>query len=317
MIMSPGKSFFRWKLKPREIRWLLYLSVVLVVALWKFLPRPWHPTSIIETTHHKIYSTATPQQIQDTAHALDLLYTAYSNRLGGVTGWQSDHPKLQIKLYRDRDEMRRINPGLGWAEAFYSEPYCRAYFAADEVNPYHWMLHESVHQLNHEVAHLKLAKWLEEGLADYFASSRLVNDKLDVGNIDLNTYPVWWIDSLATTSNLTENIKNGSVIPLRAIITNHGGPSINQQFNLYYLHWWTLTHFLFESEKYHDRVVNLAQKGGGLEDFETLIGPVDQVQVEWHDYIRRLKVVLAGKELENFKKKKAPKPFESPTPAVK
>ena len=78
--MSTQKNFFCWKPKPREIRWLIYLSLVLIVALWKYLPRPWHPTSIVETPHHKIYSTATPQQIQDTAHALELLYTAYSNR---------------------------------------------------------------------------------------------------------------------------------------------------------------------------------------------------------------------------------------------
>ena len=75
-----------------------------------------------------------------------------------MSSWQADHPKLQIKLYKDREEMRRINPGLVWAEAFYREPYCRAYFAADEINPYHWMLHESVHQLNHEVAHVEASQ---------------------------------------------------------------------------------------------------------------------------------------------------------------
>ena len=41
------------------------------------------------------------------------------------------------------------------------------------VNPYHWMLHESVHRLNREVAHLQLGKWLGEGLAEYFSTSRL------------------------------------------------------------------------------------------------------------------------------------------------
>lgn len=280
------------------------------------MPRPWHPTLVIETQQHKIFSTATRQQTEDTAHALTLLFTAYSNRLGTVSGWQRDHPPLQIKLYKDRDEMRRINPGLGWAEAFYREPYCRAYFAADEINPYHWMLHESVHQLNNEVAHLKLEKWLDEGLADYFATSRLTAGELAVGRIDLNTYPVWWIDSLATSSNLTENLRNGSVIPLRAIITDRGGPSMNDQFNLYYLHWWTLTHFLFETEKYHDRVMQLVQAGGQLEDFEKFIGPVDQVQIEWHDYVRRLKAALAGKDRELFKKKKVQRPFESSTNAM-
>jgi hypothetical protein len=309
--MSPPKKFLRWKLQPREIRWLVYLSVVLAVGAWKFLPRPWHPTQTIETPHHKIFSTATQQQVDDTAHALELLYTAYSNRLGSVTGWQREHPKLQIKLYKDRDEMRRVNPGLGWAEAFYREPFCRAYFSADEMNPYHWMLHESVHQLNNEVAHLKLAKWLDEGLADYFASSRLTASELAVGRVDLNTYPAWWIDSLATSSNLTENIRNGSVIPLRAIITDSGGPSMDDQFNLYYLHWWTLASFIMESEKYRDRALPLIQSGGELDAFEKIIGPVEQVQVEWHNYVRRMKLVLAGKEHALIKSKKKPAPTNS------
>lgn len=302
--MPPHKSFFRLKLQPREIRLLIYLAVVLVVGAWRFMPRPWHPTLTVESPHYKIFSTATHQQTEDTAHALELLYTAYSNRLGSVSRWQRDHPQLQIKLYKDRNEMRRINPGLGWAEAFYREPFCRAYFSADEINPYHWMLHESVHQLNNEVAHLRLAKWLDEGLADYFASSRITANALVVGRIDLNTYPAWWIDSLATSFNLTENIRNGSVIPLRAIITGSGGPSMNDQFNLYYLHWWTLISFVFDSEKYHDRALRLIQSGGELDAFEKIIGPVEQVQIEWHDYVRRLKAALVGRDIEFLKAKK-------------
>ena len=311
--MAPGKPFFRRKLQPREIRWLACLAVVLGLAVWRFTPRSWHPTLIVETAHHKIYSTATPQQTQDTAHALELLYIAYSNRLGSVNGWQREHPRLQVRLYKDRDEMRRVNPGLGWAEAFYREPFCRAYFSEGEINPYHWMLHESVHQLNNEVAHLKLAKWLEEGLAEYFSTSRITATELAAGRIDLNTYPVWWIDNLATSSNLMENINNRSVIPLRAILTGSGGPGMNQNFNLYYLHWWTLTHFIFESPKYHDRALLLLQKGGGLDAFEEIIGPVEPVQIEWHDYVRRMKAALAGKDREFFKAQKIPRPFEPST----
>jgi hypothetical protein len=306
--MSFLKPRFFGKLKPRERRLLLYLAPVLVLAAWKFIPRPWHPTQLVDTAHYKIYSTATTSQVAATAHAMELLYVAYSNRLAGVSGCQNQHPLLQIKLYKDRDELRRINPGLGWAEAFYKNPYCRAYFSADEKNPYHWMLHECVHQLNEEVAHLKLAKWLDEGLADYFGTSRLMAEQLAVGDIDLNTYPVWWIDNLATASNLADNLKNGSVIPLRAIITDHGGPSLDQNFNLYYLHWWTLTHFLFESEKYRDRVLQLTAQGGRLEDFEKIIGPVDQVQLEWHTYVRHLKTVLTEKEFILFKQRKVQKP---------
>jgi hypothetical protein len=273
---------------------LVYLALLGAIAAWKFVPRPWHPSITIETAHHLIYSTATRQQTDETAHSLELLCQAYSNRLGGLETFQRAHPKLKVKLFKDRAEFRRINPNLGWAEAFYREPYCRAYFSAGEYNPYHWMLHESVHQLNHEVAHLKLEKWLEEGLAEYFSTSRLTSNGLALGQIDRNTYPVWWIDDLASSPDLTENIRNGSVIPLRAVITNRGGPSLNRQFNLYYLHWWTLTHFLFESPRCREHALELVRRGGGLEAFEQALGPVDRVQAEWHDYVRHLKGVLSG-----------------------
>src|SRR5678809_996240 len=158
----------RFKWTPRETRMLVYLAILGAVAVWKFVPRPWHPSITLETQHHLIYSTAPRQQTDVTAHTLELLYQAYSYGLSRLQTFQGAHPKLKVKLFKDRAEFRWINPNLGWAEAFYHEPYCRAYFSAGEINPYHWMLHESFHQLNREVAHLKLEKWLEEGLAEYF-----------------------------------------------------------------------------------------------------------------------------------------------------
>lgn len=282
----------RWRWKTRDWRWLCYLLILGGVAAWKFVPRPWTPSITLETPHHVIYSTATRPQTEDTARALGLLYKAYTNKLGKAVPLHQDHPPLKVKLFKDRAEFRWVNPNLGWAEAFYREPYCRAYYSESEVNPYHWMLHESVHQLNHEVAHLKLEKWLEEGLAEYFSTSRLQEHNLAVGHIDFNTYPVWWIAEIATEPELSENLRNGSIIPLRAIITNEGGPSLNRYFNLYYLHWWTLTHFLFENGRYRNRVLELIQQGGNLESFEKTVGPVDQVQAEWHASVRRLRADL-------------------------
>jgi len=292
------KQPLRWKFKSGQTRWLIYLLVLLGVAAWKYVPRPWHPSITLETAHHIIYSSASRQQTEDTAHAMNLLYDAYSNRMGTLPQFQRHHPKLKVKLFKDRDEFRWINPGLGWAEAYYREPYCRAYFSAAEINSYHWMLHESVHQLNREVAHLRLEKWLEEGLAEYFSTSRLTANGLVLGKVDLNTYPVWWIDELAVSADLSENIRNGSVIPLRSILSNRGGPSMSSRFNLYYLHWWTITYFIMESPHYREHALELVQRGGGMKAFEQVIGPVDQVEREWHNYVRHLKATLAGRELK-------------------
>jgi hypothetical protein len=304
--MALGARLFRRKLTAREWRMLSYLLVLLGVLAWKFAPRPWHPAITREAAHHLIYSSATLAQTEATAQALERLYVAYSNRFSSLNGFQRDHPKLKVKLFKDRTELRRINPGLGWAEAFYRQPYCLAYFSANEINPYHWMLHESVHQLNQEVAHLSLEKWLDEGLAEYFSTSRFISNRLALGRVDVNTYPVWWIEEMATSPDLAENIRNGSVIPLRAIITNSGGPAMRSHFNLYYLHWWTLTHFLFESVQYRERALALVWQGGGLEAFEQTIGPVDQVQSEWHRYVRRLKAAISQSDVRFFKSGELP-----------
>ena len=45
---------------------LFYLLVLLAVAAWKFIPRPWHPSITLETAHHTIYSSATRQQNRKT-----------------------------------------------------------------------------------------------------------------------------------------------------------------------------------------------------------------------------------------------------------
>lgn len=281
-------------LGPREKRMLLYLGVVLAFAGWKLIPRPWHPTIRQETPHHLIESTATAEQTGEIARNLEILYGAYSNQFGVMPEFQREHPRLKVKLFKDRDELRRINPGLGWAEAFYLKPYCRAYFSADENNPYHWMIHEAVHQLNQEVAHLKLEKWIEEGIADYYGTSRFSSNSMALGRLDPDTYPTWWLDELATGSTLEESVRNQSVIPLRSIITNSGGPRMSTHVNLYYLHWLTLTHFVFEDPKHQSQSIALVREGGEIRAFERLIGPVDQIEREWHAYVRAMKTNLAS-----------------------
>jgi hypothetical protein len=161
-----------------------------------------------------------------------------------------------------------------------------------------------------------LEKWLEEGLAEYFSTSRVVSNRLALGTIDSNTYPVWWMEEIATSPDLAENFRNGSVIPLRSIITNHGGPSMTSHFNLYYLHWWTLTYFIFESPQYREHALALVEEGGGVEAFEQIIGPVEKVQGEWHTYVRRLKTALARSDLKFYNSGQLPE-LTNPAPESK
>ena len=286
----------RWqKLGGREKRLLFYLLILLGFTAWKFTPRYWKPTVTIQTQHYVIASTATHGQTEEIGRVVEILYNTYSNRFGTLPTFSTNHPKLQLILYKDPAEFRRINPGRGWAEAFYKKPYCRAYYSVGESNPYHWMLHEAVHQLNEEVAHLKLMKWLEEGSAEYFSTSRFQSNRLVLGTIDPDAYPVWWHDEIAKEPDLQNNLQNGSVIPLRAIITDRGGPRLNSHVNLYYLHWWTLTHFVFE--RHGEKATELIKTGGSIGSFEKIFKNVETIQPDWHSHVRRIKAALNGNDL--------------------
>ncbi len=102
----------------RQGRFALYLLVLIAVAAWNYVPRPWTPHYTLATAHFVVYSTANQDQTQTAAEKLELLYTAYAKRFSTLPTFDRNHPKLKVKLFKDRQEFRRINPGLGWAEAF-------------------------------------------------------------------------------------------------------------------------------------------------------------------------------------------------------
>jgi hypothetical protein len=280
-----------WLMPQRPKRLLILFGLLLAIVAGEQIYRWWRPTHTHDTAHYCILSSATPTQTQEVGVNMEALYAAYVEVFRSFPEVQQAHAKLELKLYRDRREFRRCNRGVGWAEAFYRSPYCSAYFSADEINPCHWMLHEGVHQLNREVAHLHLAKWADEGLSEYFSTSILRDGRLLVGTVDRNTYPVWWLEDLELSGNLDRGLEAGRVIPLRVILTGRGGPPMNRDFNLYYLHWWSLMHLLFEGQggKYRKGALEMLREGGTLVSFEKHLGSVEQVQIEWYQHLQELR----------------------------
>ena len=273
---------------------MVYLAVALLIVGVDYVRRYWSPDIVQESEHYLILSTATPEQTSEIAFVAEIVYKGYGQLIRPARDGKGSYPKLKIKLFKDHKEFKRCNRSKGWAEAYYGKPYCYLYYSGSEKNPYHWMIHEATHQLNEEVAGLSLSKWLNEGLAEYISTSRIINNRLHFGEIDTNTYPIWWLDIIATTGDMEKDKGNLSIIPLRAIISGRGGPDIDEYFNLYYLHWWSLTHFLFHSqqEKYRDGVVRLLKRGGEPADFEKLVGKIEDIEREWYQYVLELKRTL-------------------------
>lgn len=238
-----------------------------------------------ESTHYVVTSTATAQQTQSVLAAAEALRTAYAQSFD-----IKDEPgrgKYRLVLYGSRAEFRSHNRSSTWAEAYYLAPTCYAYYAEGAANPYHWMMHEATHQLNHELAGLRPAKWVNEGLASYFGASRLQDGRLDVGSADTNAYPIWWLGDLNLSGDVQADIRDGRIVALRHLIASDDRADINRRFNAYYIGYWSLTHFLFHHEdgKYAAAFRALIRDGGTLADFERRIGPVDTIQAEWYEHL--------------------------------
>ena len=235
----------------------------------------------LETPHYKIISTASEEQTAQVAAAVESLHKAYADHFGV----KRSEKRMELVLYKDQAEFRAHNRSSPWAEAYYRPPRSYAYFASGE-NPYHWMLHEATHQLLRQGSGFKPAKWANEGIASYFGSSTLVGSELEPGDPDPGAYPIWWLPSLELSGDLAKDIASGAVIPVRQLVTDTG-PNINENVNLYYMHYWGLSHFLmhYGEGRYAEKYKELVALGGSLQDFEKLIGPVEHVQSEWYDYM--------------------------------
>jgi hypothetical protein len=264
-------------------------------------PPPPPGARIHESPRYRIITTADAMQTAQVAGAIEALHDAYLEFFREQLSMQAArHPakKLKLTLYRDRAQFQVYNNSMPWAEAYYLTPMCHAYYVQDAPNPYHWMVHEATHQLNAEVARFKKAPWIDEGLGSYFGSSRFVDGELRLGEIDKDTYPIWWLADFPVSGDLDADIAQQRWIPLRALLTGEGTPPMGGRVNQYYMQYWSLTHFLFHYDKSHyaDAYKRLIAEGGTLANFEARIGPVERVEREWYGYLLGLKARMKAAE---------------------
>lgn len=254
--------------------------------------------TLLQTAHYRVHSTATPAQTQQVADAVESLHAAYMALFADQVR-PSGRP-LTLVLYADREEFQRNNRSRPWAEAYYLRPACYAYYGGGRQNPYHWMLHEAVHQLNTEVAGWRLPAWANEGVAGYLGASWLQDGVLTPGRSDPDTYPIWWLSRMKLTGSLHTDIAEARFIPLLDLLEGRG-PGIDRHVNLYYLHYWGLTHFLFhyENGRHAAAYKQLLSRGASTPDFERLIGPLGDVEQAWYAYMLDAIATMQKYEAEN------------------
>lgn len=247
----------------------------------------------VDTAHYTLFSYASAEQTRRVADAAEALHAAYGHVFADTLDASAGSSRLQLVLYATRAQFKAHNRSSPWAEAFYQYPRCHAYFDDRAVNPTHWMVHEATHQLVLEWAHQRPPKWLNEGVATYFGTSRIAGGVLHPGELDPNTYPTWWLPQLPLSGDLDRDLASGRLIPLYALVSGTG-PDINQNVNLYYLEYWSLAHFLFEGDggRHVAAARALMATPGSIHDFARLIGPVDAVQRAWYAHLLQMRASL-------------------------
>jgi hypothetical protein len=244
-----------------------------------------HVPTLYETEHFTVASTARPEQARLVAERVEMLRIAFVEFFPNLPAHAGRH---QVALYRDRAEFQAHNTSQPWAEAYYRAPVAHAYLDPSVPNPTHWMLHEATHQLSRELAQFPKSKWSDEGLATYFSTSVIRDGRLVPGELDPDTYPLWWVRDLPLGGKREDDFAANRLVPLRALITDRGGPPIAKAVNAYYIGYWSLAHFLVHGEggRHAAAFKALVATGGGLEDFERTIGPVDEVEARWYAYLQ-------------------------------
>ncbi|MEO8162031.1 MAG: hypothetical protein ABI588_11490 [Arenimonas sp.] len=241
-----------------------------------------------QTNNYEITSHATVVQTQQAGSTVEALTRAYL-QLFGLEDKVLPRGGLKLTLYKDAAGFAAHASAPAGVLAWYRAPICYAYFDAGEPAASRWMLHAATHQLNHEALHPK-SRWIDEGLASYFAASRVEDYTLVAGKIEPHAYPASLLPRLELSGDLKQDFAADKLVPLRALITGKGGPDINTHVNAFYIGYWSLTHFLLHAEagRYAAKYRELASAGGSLEDFERLIGPVDTIQSQWYRYLQGL-----------------------------
>lgn len=230
-----------------------------------------------ETDHFVIYGDTSERSITAYARKLEtfdaLLRTYYPVRV--------DHeiPKLEIFMADGRRDMLRAAPGIsGSVGGFYVPNASRIHAVADVSSPladdviFHEYAHHFMFQMVSEVAY---PAWFVEGFAEYYATVRILPDRIQIGRFNPGR-----VNSLTLPSN--------SWPPMEDVLSWRVSPNGRFRGSDYYAISWALTHYLLSTpERTRQLGRYLSAVAGGRDPVEALNGTIDRTPAQLQDDVRR------------------------------
>ncbi len=220
--------------------------------------------------------------------------------------------KLVVYLYRRQDSLKQLNRDIGgraFSNGFYQSPGLLAFH--QEVHYYDQLLNTMLHEAFHAFSdsHLtapgkNLPRWVEEGLAEYFANSRIENGRLVTGKLNQGRYVVphgrsgpvrLQSESTWSVREARLALRQGEALSIAELLEATADTFYGDRYQVYYGFSWLFTHFLrhgretWESDEAFARLLlYLTEEYDSRDALQAAYGSQpEELQDEFERYVRR------------------------------
>ena len=252
--------------------------------------KPWLE---VRSPHFRVITDGSDRDARHVARAFEQMRAVFASQF---PGFALDAPApLLVVAARDEETMKVLLPELWKAHVgsqvggLFHTGWERQYavirldvVTSDRRNPdtYAVVYHEYVHTLLH--ANFRwLPRWLDEGLAEFYAYTRFEGNKMYIG--------------APTKSHRLGILDRRAPLPLRTFIATQSSLSPDEaDSQLFYAEAWALTHFLtfgpgMEQGDKLKSFFNLLQRGTEQQKaFEQVFGNIEEVDNGYRRYINQI-----------------------------
>ncbi|MEK7447890.1 MAG: DUF1570 domain-containing protein [Planctomycetota bacterium] len=263
----------------------------------KYTPTPdeleekkkWIKSWVLRTEHYLIRTNTDPDSAFKLGKVMESLYQTFFDVFDETMTLTEPAQMLRINVFKDRRDYSSITlqqlgsvQGDGW------------FWPTDGVNTFVFgqtnlnLFHEGSHQLVYACMGINPMEsptlWLHEGLGEYFEAGKLENNRIRLGNINLENLTM-----------LKGWLKQNTYIPLPQFLSL--GKDQYMADPRTYAQGWGLAHFLMEyrNGQYRPNFLTYLDDsrttGGRFEDFKKAFNGIDLLNMEreWKDYLLTLR----------------------------
>ena len=213
-----------------------------------------------ETKHFLIKTNTSPELLEYYCDLLETYYALMNKQVGIKPTPSLRRTKMKVNIYKSREEFQEItevSPGVAGYFSFLEEAL-HFYHDYEEPAISNWVaLHECTHLLTYLIEPQSWPRiWINEGVADFFGSSEILQDKK--GNLEIIPGKVQ-VDRVLTVQQAIKDSRSGaddqessstpagpSYVPLEKLFRIE-----KSNFTAFeYAHAWSFVYFLNNVKKY-------------------------------------------------------------------